>query len=100
MSRDMRTLSMPELAGIVAEQPYPLLFATVSGAHLYGFPSVDSDVDLRGIHILPARDVLGLEPGIETVDTAGVHDGVEIDLVTHDLAKFARLMLRRNGYVL
>ena len=24
---------------IVAEQPYPLLFATISGAHLYGFPS-------------------------------------------------------------
>jgi|688.fasta_scaffold280915_2 hypothetical protein len=23
----------------VAAQPYPLLFATISGAHLYGFPS-------------------------------------------------------------
>jgi predicted nucleotidyltransferase len=27
-------------------------------------------------------------------------DGLELDLVTHDLLKFARLMLRRNGYVL
>ncbi len=27
-------------------------------------------------------------------------DCVEMDLVTHDLRKFARLMLRRNGYVL
>jgi hypothetical protein len=27
-------------------------------------------------------------------------DGVEVDLVTHDLAKFARLLLRPNGYVL
>ncbi len=26
--------------------------------------------------------------------------GVEMDLVTHDLRKFVRLMLRRNGYVL
>src|SRR5262245_23674516 len=33
---------------IVAAQPYPLLFATISGAHLYGFPSPDSDFDLRG----------------------------------------------------
>jgi len=24
------------------------LFATISGAHLYGFPSPDSDYDLRG----------------------------------------------------
>ncbi len=30
----------------VREHPYPLLFATVSGAHLYGFPSPDSDFDL------------------------------------------------------
>jgi predicted nucleotidyltransferase len=29
-----------------------------------------------------------------------VRDGVEMDLVTHDLRKFVRLMLRRNGYVL
>lgn len=26
---------------IVAAQPYPLMFATISGAHLYGFPSPD-----------------------------------------------------------
>jgi len=37
----------------VARHPYPLLFATVSGAHLYGFPSPDSDCDLRGAHVLP-----------------------------------------------
>jgi hypothetical protein len=30
-----------------ARHPYPLLFATISGAHLYGFPSCDSDYDLR-----------------------------------------------------
>jgi len=89
-----------QLAPIVAKQPYPLLFATISGAHLYGFPSVDSDVDLRGVHILPAHEVVGLEPGPETIETTSDHDGTEIDLVTHDLLKFARLMLRRNGYVL
>jgi hypothetical protein len=27
-----------------------------------------------------------------------VRDDVEMDLVTHDLRKFVRLMLRRNGY--
>ncbi|GHF55436.1 nucleotidyltransferase [Streptomyces mashuensis] len=91
---------LPDLTPVVAEQQHPLLFATVSGAHLYGFPSRDSDVDLRGVHLLPLRDVLGLEPGQETLSRTWDRDGVELDLVTHDLAKFARLLLRPNGYVL
>src|SRR4051812_48170920 len=84
----------------VREHPYPLLFATISGAHLYGFPSPDSDFDLRGVHLLPLADVVGLYPANETVEKSGVHDGLEIDLVTHDAKKFFTLMLRKNGYVL
>ncbi|MEU8757160.1 nucleotidyltransferase domain-containing protein [Streptomyces chartreusis] len=89
-----------DLAPVVAEQPDPVLFATVSGAHLYGFPSQDSDVDLRGVHLLPAADLVGLREPDETRSRMWLRDGVEMDLVTHDLRKFVRLMLRRNGYVL
>jgi uncharacterized protein len=100
VTRDMRQLDYAELRTITAEQPYRLLFATVSGAHLYGFPSRDSDVDLRGVHVLPAAEVVGLRTGPETLDRTWFENEAEVDLVTHDLAKFARLMLRRNGYVL
>ncbi len=100
MARDMRQLDYAELRTIMGEQPYPLLFATVSGAHLYVFPSHDSDVDLRGVHVLPAAEVVGLRTGPETLDRTWFENEAEVDLVTHDLAKFARLMLRRNGYVL
>ena len=89
-----------DLAPVITEQPDPVLFATVSGAHLYGFPSRDSDVDLRGVHLLPAADLVGLREPDETRSRMWVRDGVEMDLVTHDLRKFVRLMLRRNGYVL
>jgi uncharacterized protein len=92
--------SDPRLAKQVEEHPYPLVFATISGAHLYGFPSPDSDYDLRGVHVLPLREVVGLKPGGETVVRSGVHDGLEIDLVTHDAKKFFALMLKKNGYVL
>lgn len=84
----------------VREHPYPLLFVTISGAHLYGFPSRDSDYDLRGVHLLPLRDVVGLTPGEETVEKSGIYDGLEIDLVTHDAKKFFGLVLKKNGYVL
>ncbi len=83
----------------VHEHPYPLLFATVSGAHLYGFPSPDSDYDLRGVHILPVEDVVGLYEPRETVELAENTD-IELDLVTHDIRKFFGLMMKANGYVL
>tara|TARA_R110002073_G_scaffold11898_6_gene53616 strand:+ start:2187 stop:3029 length:843 start_codon:yes stop_codon:yes gene_type:complete len=84
----------------VRMHPFPLVFATISGSHLYGFPSPDSDFDLRGVHLLPLSTVLGLDGGRETVEKEGIYDELEIDLVTHDAAKFFKLMLRRNGYVL
>lgn len=90
----------PALKPIVDEQAYPLLFATLSGAHLYGFPSADSDYDLRGAHILPPRAVLGLDLCDQTLEWSGTRDGRRIDFVTHDVRKFFLMLLKRNGYVL
>lgn len=96
----MNAIALPELVTrTVASHPYPLVFATISGAHLYGFASPDSDYDIRGVHVLPAREVVGLVRGDDTIET--MLDGPpEVDLVTHDAEKFFRLLLKRNGYVL
>jgi predicted nucleotidyltransferase len=83
----------------VKEHPYPLLFATISGAHLYGFPSPDSDYDLRGVHILPVDEVLGLGSVRATVEVSK-KEPIDLDLVTHDVHKFFGLLLKSNGYVL
>jgi len=92
--------SDPRLQRIVTAQPYPLLFATISGAHLYGFPSPDSDFDLRGAHVLPVEKVVGLRVEDETVQDSRVIEGLEMDIVSHDLKKFTGLLLKKNGYVL
>lgn len=85
----------------VVEHPFPLLFATISGAHLYGFPSPDSDYDIRGAHLIPLAEAVSLWPDKhDTVAISGVRDGLEIDLVTHDIRKFFGLMLKKNGYVM
>ncbi len=86
--------------GILDRQPYPLSFATVSGAHLYGFPSDDSDFDLRGVHVTPPAPLLSLSPPRETIEDASTEDGPLDELVTHDARKYAALLLRNNGYVL
>jgi len=84
-----------------AEENIPgLLFVTVSGAHLYGFPSPDSDVDLRGSFAAPLADVLGLDAPRETLEPEGVAGGVEVELVGHEIAKYLRLLVKPNGYVL
>ena len=91
----------PRVSAQVAEHPYPLLFATISGAHLYGFPSPDSDYDIRGTHVLPLQTAVSLWPERdETIQIEHIRDGLEVDLVTHDLRKFCAMLLKRNGYVM
>lgn len=76
------------------------LFVTVSGAHLYGFPSVDSDVDLRGAFLTPLDRIAGLIAGAETVERKLDQDGREIELVAHDARKYLNLLRKHNGYIL
>ena len=100
MSDLVTTEAMERLRGVVTHHPYPLVFATISGAHLYGFPSPDSDYDLRGCHVLSVREVVGLDAGQETIETSAKDGDFELDLVTHDAKKFFGLLLKKNGYVL
>jgi len=82
------------------QHPWPLLFVTVSGAHLYGFASPDSDYDLRGVHFMPSQAMLGLTTPKETYEVMDLDAEIEMDLVTHDARKFFWMILKKNGYVL
>ena len=77
-----------------------LLFVSVSGAHLYGFPSPDSDVDLRGAFAAPLESVLALDAPCQTVQPAGIVGGVEVEAVAHEIGKYLKLLIKPNGYVL
>lgn len=91
-------LDRNHLERVARQGPMPI-FATISGAHLYGFASPDSDVDLRGAFLLSAREMLSLHPPKETVTIAD-NSTIELDWVAHDIRKFARMMTSHNGYVL
>jgi hypothetical protein len=100
VDRDVRRINLMALRPVAGAHPYPLVFSSVTGSHLYGFPSADSDVDLHGAHLLPAVQVVGLRHGPQTFQRSWLHDEVRVDLETLDVGKFLRLMLRRNGSVL
>ncbi|MGB4710280.1 MAG: nucleotidyltransferase domain-containing protein [Fuerstiella sp.] len=84
----------------VDEYDHPLIFASLSGAHLYGFPSPDSDFDIRGTHVLPLSNIVGMNIGPETIDRTDIIGGLEIDVVTHDFGMFCHLLLKKNGNIL
>lgn len=77
-----------------------MIFTTISGAHLSGFPSADSDYDLQEVHFLPLEQFVGLYSLEETIELSEVRENLQIDLVTHELKKFCLLLLKNNGYLL
>lgn len=89
----------PLLMGLVEQVPRPV-FATISGAHLYGFESPDSDVDLRGAFVEPLESVLGVGDRERTVSLMSLESGVELDWVAHDVRKSLRLIARGSGEVM
>lgn len=69
----------------------------LSGAHAYGFPSPDSDLDLKAIHIEPTRNLLGLDAPKETFQRLEVIDGVEIDYTSNELRGVLAGIIGGNG---
>jgi predicted nucleotidyltransferase len=69
----------------------------LSGAHAYGFPSPDSDLDLKAIHVAKTADLLGLTVPMSTFDRAEVIEGVEIDYTSNELGHALAGMLAGNG---
>lgn len=79
------------------EVPGRPLLCAVTGAHLYGFPSEDSDLDLKGVFLAPTERLLGLDPPGETLDALAFFEGHEMDLTLHEARKALHLLLRGNG---
>lgn len=73
------------------------LVVYLSGAHAYGFPSPDSDLDLKAIHVAKTEDLLGLEVPPPTFDRAEVIEGVEIDYTSNELGRALAGILGGNG---
>jgi len=86
---------------VAANPPHGrLLLCAVSGAHMCGFPSPDSDLDLKGIHLVATRELLGLRPDVAAHDLTAFHSGVECDLTTNEAGSALSLLLNGNGNML
>jgi predicted nucleotidyltransferase len=92
-----------ELPGVVKdyvaarerERQHHVVYLT--GAHAYGFPSPDSDWDVKCVHVAPTRELVGLVPHDRGADAIEVIDGVEIDYGSNEIGGVLRGVLKGNG---
>jgi uncharacterized protein len=77
-----------------AEQNGRLIYLTVSGSHLYGWPSEDSDIDWRGCFVTGVDNLLGLKSRRDVVENRSE------DISLFELKKEANLALAGNCNVL
>lgn len=73
-----------------------LLMAIESGSRAWGFPSPDSDYDVRFVYVRPRDWYLSLVPGRDVIEHAIVD---EIDLNGWDVRKALGLLLKSNAVV-
>lgn len=83
------------LADREREQRHLVIY--LSGAHAYGFPSPDSDLDLKCVHVAPTAELVGLAPVEDPPDRIEIVDGVELDYGSNELAPVLRGILKGNG---
>lgn len=73
------------------------LVVSLSGAHAYGFPSPDSDLDLKCIHVEPTAELLALVPKQVRAERLEVIEGVEVDYSSNELQPVLLGILQGNG---
>lgn len=81
---------------IERHQQCRILFAVGSGSRAWGFPSPDSDYDVRFVYARPADWYLSVYPGRDVIETP-IED--EMDVNGWDLRKALHLLLKSNGVI-
>ena len=82
---------------VLNEERREHLVVYLSGAHAYGFPSPDSDLDLKAIHIERTQHLVGLSSPRVTFDRAEVIEDVEIDYTSNELSLLLGGLIAGNG---
>jgi predicted nucleotidyltransferase len=95
LSAEQASVARTVLAEEAAQRDHVVVY--LSGAHAYGFPSPDSDLDLKAIHLARTESLLGLRPPTLTHDRMGFVQGVEIDYTSNELGLALAGILKGNG---
>ena len=88
-----------QLDALASREGVRILFAIESGSRAWGFPSADSDYDVRFVYARPSADYRSVRDFRDVIETPTLDDpvlGVPLDLNGWDLRKALQLGLRSN----
>ena len=77
-----------------------LLMVAVSGPHAYGYPHPDSPLELKGLHVEPTENLVGLTAPPRAHSWVGEVDGFRIDYSSLELGEALVRLLRGDGSIL
>ena len=90
----------PRLIAEVRSLPYPAVYATICGDTLYGIDPIDDELDVRGCHVIPAREIVKLRAPSDSIAGSVHRDGLEFEFCSHDIKKICLMLLKKNGCVI
>lgn len=94
---DIREKIMNELRSIEANESVRILFAVESGSRAWGFPSPDSDYDVRFVYLRQVKDYVRLTPIRDVIERPIDED---LDISGWDIQKALTLLLKPNPVLL
>jgi predicted nucleotidyltransferase len=97
ISSEMRSVILAELKVLAAREDVSVLFAIESGSRAWGFPSPDSDYDVRFVYARPAEWYVSIAPGRDVIERP--IDG-DLDINGWDIRKALGLLLKPNPVLL
>jgi predicted nucleotidyltransferase len=90
-----RELAHTELMRLMKERGVRPLYAVVTGAHMFGFPSHNSDLDLRGAFAYRTDDLLGLDRKSTSIN-AMLDTDPELDIDLKEIGAHFNLVRKPN----
>lgn len=97
MSSSVNDVILQELGTLEKERGIKVLYAAEAGSRAWGFPSEDSDYDVRFIYVEPVRALLKLHPSEDNFDVNYYSHPPELDMAGWRLDKALKLMTKSNA---
>ncbi len=85
---------------LMEQMSQKLICAAVSGPHVGGYAGPDSPLEIKGVHVEPTENLVGLNWAPTSVNWVGEYEGYRVDFVSAEIGLVCTALLRGDGSIL